>query len=149
MLRAVSQSRVRPLLPRAGGGWTINPEAADPDAATAYDDLLLLHLDGSLYTGNAQPTQDAILDAALGASTPAGGRRPRGGRGRTGSRSRSSTPWRRCTRTWPRRASGSSSPGWPDVRAAAGRSRWFAGFDAAGGVQPTVDAAITHLRAVR
>jgi high affinity sulfate transporter 1 len=64
VLHAVSQSRARPILPHRGGGWTIVPEGADPDA-TAYADVLLLHLDGGLYTGNAQPTQDAILETAL------------------------------------------------------------------------------------
>jgi MFS superfamily sulfate permease-like transporter len=30
----------------------------------------VLHLDGSLYTGNARPTQDAVLHAALAADPP-------------------------------------------------------------------------------
>ena len=64
VLQAVSQSRVRPILPHPRGGWTTVPEGADRDS-TAYADVLLLHLDGPLYTGNAQPTQDAILQTAL------------------------------------------------------------------------------------
>jgi sulfate permease, SulP family len=62
VLRAFSASRVRPLYRAAGGGWTINrPEGggAPPDG------LLVLHLDGSLYTGNARPSQDGALHAAL------------------------------------------------------------------------------------
>ena len=42
------------------------PPGPDDDVP-AYDDLLLLHLESSLYTGNARPTQDAILAAALAA----------------------------------------------------------------------------------
>lgn len=66
VLRAVSESRARPLYPRAGGGWTLVP-ARNGDDLPTYDDVVLLHLDGSLYTGNARPTQDAILAAALSA----------------------------------------------------------------------------------
>ena len=64
VLRAFSASRVRPLYRAPGGGWTINLPAGGgaPPAG-----LLVLHLDGSLYTGNARPTQDGVLHAALAA----------------------------------------------------------------------------------
>jgi MFS superfamily sulfate permease-like transporter len=64
VLRAFSASQARPLYPRAGGGWTI-VAPLDGEQVPSYDDLVLLHLDASLYTGNARPTQDAILAAAL------------------------------------------------------------------------------------
>ena len=64
VLRAVNQPRVRPLYARPGGGWTAIPqEPAEP----VPSHLLLLHLDGSLYTGNAQVTRDAIVAAVLAA----------------------------------------------------------------------------------
>jgi high affinity sulfate transporter 1 len=67
VLRAFSASRVRPLYRAPGGGWTINvPEGGGAPPAG----LLVLHLDGSLYTGNARPTQDAVLHAALAADPP-------------------------------------------------------------------------------
>ncbi|WP_141014317.1 SulP family inorganic anion transporter [Nocardioides sambongensis] len=64
VLRAFSESRVRPLYPRTGGGWSTNPPEIIDDHE-AMDDLVLLHLDGSLYTGSARPTQDAVLAAAF------------------------------------------------------------------------------------
>ncbi|MET1060745.1 MAG: solute carrier family 23 protein [Nocardioides sp.] len=64
VLRAVNQPRVRPLYARPGGGWTAVPqEPAEP----VPSQLLLLHLDGGLYTGNAQATHDAIVATALAA----------------------------------------------------------------------------------
>jgi high affinity sulfate transporter 1 len=67
VLRAFSASRVRPLYRAPGGGWTINvPEGGGAPPAG----LLVLHLDGSLYTGNARPTQDAVLHAALATDPP-------------------------------------------------------------------------------
>ena len=62
VLRAFSASRVRPLYRSPGGGWTINPPE---EGGAAPAGLLVLHLDGSLYTGNARPTQDGVLHAAL------------------------------------------------------------------------------------
>ena len=63
VLRSVNQPRVRPLYARPGGGWTIvAPETIEPTPA-----VLLLHLDGSLYTGNAQVTRDAVVAAARAA----------------------------------------------------------------------------------
>ena len=116
VLRGVSSNRARPLYVRSGGGWTTNPPEED-GAMTAYDDLLLRHVDGSLYTGNARPTQDSILNAALVADPrpvgrraggerraprdPAADRHPRGAadrpRGR-GHRSRGGRPARRRPR---------------------------------------------------
>lgn len=66
VLRAVSRDQSRPLYPRPGGGWTLVPPEAGV-AVPAYDDLLLLHVGGPLYTGNARPTQDAVFAAALAA----------------------------------------------------------------------------------
>jgi len=68
VLREVSQPRTRPLYPRPGGGWTTNPPG-DEDLPT-YDGILLLRLDGPLYTGNAQATHDAVLASALAADPP-------------------------------------------------------------------------------
>lgn len=65
VLRGLSQSAVRPLYPAPDGGWTTNPPPQD--TAVPPPGLLLLHLDTSIYTGNARPTQDAVLAAALGA----------------------------------------------------------------------------------
>lgn len=66
VLRGLSQSAVRPLYPAPNGGWSTNPP---PDGAPAPSPpgLVLLHLDTSIYTGNARPTQNAVLAAALGA----------------------------------------------------------------------------------
>ena len=64
VLRAVNQPRVRPLYARPGGGWTAVPQQP---AEPVPSHLLLLHLDGSLYTGNAQVTRDAIVAAVLAA----------------------------------------------------------------------------------
>jgi SulP family sulfate permease len=67
VIRALNYPRVRPLYARAAGGWTINPPE-HPGEQPA--DVLTLHLDGSLYTGNAQPTADAVMRLASG-HTPA------------------------------------------------------------------------------
>ncbi|MFI9489535.1 SulP family inorganic anion transporter [Promicromonospora sp. NPDC052451] len=67
VLRAVSRSAVRPLHPAPDGGWTTNPP---PDGEAAPPRLMLLHLDRTIYTGNARPTQDAVLAAALAADPP-------------------------------------------------------------------------------
>ncbi|MFI2486067.1 SulP family inorganic anion transporter [Promicromonospora kroppenstedtii] len=65
VLRAVSGSAARPLYPGPHGGWTTNArqDGAPPPPAG----LVLLHLDITIYTGNAQPTQDAVLAAVLAA----------------------------------------------------------------------------------
>ena len=58
VVRELNHSQVRPLYARPGGGWTTNrpePLADQPGG------VLLLHLDGSLYTGNAQATADEVL----------------------------------------------------------------------------------------
>lgn len=66
VLRGLSQSAVRPLYPAPDGGWTTNsPPHGAP--APSPPGLVLLHLDTSIYTGNARPTQDAVLATALGA----------------------------------------------------------------------------------
>ena len=74
VLRAVSQPRVRPLYPRAGRRLDAPTHRRTASHVPTYDDVLLLHLDGSLYTGNAQATQDAVLATAL-AARPARARR--------------------------------------------------------------------------
>lgn len=65
VLRNLSRSAVRPLYPAPSGGWTTNPPA--DGAAPAPTVLVLLHLDTSIYTGNARPTQDAVLASVLDA----------------------------------------------------------------------------------
>lgn len=65
VLQSVSRSAARPLYPAVNGGWTTNrPPGPEP-----VPGLLLLHLDTTIYTGNARPTQDAILDTVLSAGT--------------------------------------------------------------------------------
>jgi high affinity sulfate transporter 1 len=149
VLRAVSQSRVRPLLPHAGGGWTLVPEGADPAAAAAYADVLLLHLDGSLYTGNAQPTQDAILETALTRDP-----RPVAVVLEAAAVDRVTVPFLDVLESLQTDLAEEGIvlvvAGLPEgARATAGRSKRFAHLDAAGCVQPTVDAAIERGRAGR
>jgi len=146
VLRAVSQSRIRPILPHTRGGWTIVPEGADPDAAAAYADVLLLHLDGSLYTGNAQPTQDAILEMAL-ARDP----RPVAVVLETAAVDRVTVPFLDVLESLQNDLAEEGIllvvAGLPDsARETAGRSERFAELDADGCVQPTVDAAIERGR---
>jgi high affinity sulfate transporter 1 len=64
VLRALSRAQVRPLHRRVDGAWTPSPPPAGAEQPVdpAY---LVLHLFGPLYTGNARPTQDAVLAAAL------------------------------------------------------------------------------------
>ncbi|GAA4747543.1 SulP family inorganic anion transporter [Nocardioides endophyticus] len=146
VLRAVSRSRVRPLLPRAGGGWTINPDGADAEAATTYDDLVLLHLAGALYTGNARPTQDAVLETAL-AREP----RPVAVVLAVAAVDQLTVPFLDVLEAL---HTDLAEDGivlvvaglQESAREAAGRSAGFAGLDAAGCVQPTVDAAIERGR---
>ena len=52
-----------------GGGWSTNPPPDGASVAT-YDGVLLLHLDGSLYTGNTQATHDTVLASALAVGPP-------------------------------------------------------------------------------
>jgi MFS superfamily sulfate permease-like transporter len=149
VLRAVSRSRVRPLLPRAGGGWTINPDGADADAATTYDDLVLLHLAGALYTGNAQPTQDAVLETAL-AREP----RPVAVVLEVAAVDQVTVPFLDVLEALHTDLAEDGIAlvvaGLPErAREAARRSERFADLDAAGYVQPTVDAAIERGRARR
>ncbi|MFD7307923.1 SulP family inorganic anion transporter [Promicromonospora sp. NPDC059942] len=66
VLRTVSRSAVRPLYAAPDGGWTPNPPPGPPPRAGAGPaGVVLLHLDRSIFTGNARPTQDDVLAAAL------------------------------------------------------------------------------------
>ncbi|MFJ3408349.1 SulP family inorganic anion transporter [Promicromonospora sp. NPDC090134] len=66
VLRAVSRSAVRPLYAAPAGGWTTNaPPSPQPDGGAAPAGVVLLHLDRTIFTGNARPTQDDVLAAAL------------------------------------------------------------------------------------
>jgi SulP family sulfate permease len=69
VIRAVNRPRVGPLFPRAGGGWTTEPALAAPAglAEEVVAGALLMRLEGSVYTGNAQVTRDAVRDAVEGA----------------------------------------------------------------------------------
>jgi sulfate permease, SulP family len=67
VLRNVSESKARVLLVAPDGRWTTDPHGGVPLAAELR--VLALHLDTGLYTGNARPTQDAILALVLG-TTP-------------------------------------------------------------------------------
>ena len=53
-------------VPTAGGGWTTLPPEDDGGVAGT----LLLHVDGPIYTGNAQVTLDAVVGAAQDAVPP-------------------------------------------------------------------------------
>ena len=144
VLRSVSTSRVRPLYPRAGGGWTVDPDLTDATRSSSYDDVLLLHLDGGLYTGSARPTQDAILAEVLET-------RPRAVIVDAFQVQRITTPFvdvlEGLAADLEQEGIGLVLAGLPkEAVEVARRSRWFAGFDAAGGVQPTVDAAIERGR---
>ena len=77
VVRQLNRPRVRPLYRRPGGGWTtIEPDPPlDP-----VPGALTLHLEGSLYTGNAQPTLDAVVEAARDAVPARAHRRARGAR---------------------------------------------------------------------
>ena len=67
VVRQVNRPRIRPLYRRPAGGWTtIRPAGEDGGVAGT----LLLHLDGSLYTGNAQVTVDAVVAAGRDAVPP-------------------------------------------------------------------------------
>ena len=62
VVRNLNHPRIRPLYPRTGGGWTtVEPTSID---RTTYPGALLLHLDGALYTGNAQATLDDVVRRA-------------------------------------------------------------------------------------
>ena len=61
VVRQVNRPRVRPLYRREGGGWTTLP----PDDGGEVAGMLLLHVDGPIYTGNAQVTLDSVVEAAL------------------------------------------------------------------------------------
>jgi len=62
VVRNLNQARIRPLYARTGGGWT-TLEHTSTEQAT-YPGALLLHLDGALYTGNAQATLDDVVRRA-------------------------------------------------------------------------------------
>jgi high affinity sulfate transporter 1 len=61
VVRNLNRPRIRPLYARTEGGWTT---AAPTTPAPAYPGVLLLHLDGALYTGNAQATLDDVVRRA-------------------------------------------------------------------------------------
>ncbi len=65
VVRAVNRPRVRPLYRDPAGGWT----TTRPDPVPTEDGVVVLHLDGALYAGNARPTVDAVL-AAVDATDP-------------------------------------------------------------------------------
>jgi sulfate permease, SulP family len=145
VLRQLSRAQVRPLHPRPGGGWTTNaPEGAA--AGPSYDGLLLLHLDASLYTGNAQPTQDAVLAAVLDADP-----RPRAVVVEASSVHHVSIPFLDAVDGLHTDLAEegialfvTSLPA--EMLEVARRSPSFAAFERAGGVQPTVDDAIEKAR---
>ncbi len=143
VLRAVSSSQVRPLHPRAAGGWSTNPPAPG-DVVPTYDDLLLLNLDTSLYTGNARPTQDAVLAAALAA-------RPRAVVIRASAVQRVTLPLLDALEALQvdLAAEGidlvlAEIP--PDVLDVLRRSRWFVDAESKGLVAATVDEAVAKVR---
>ena len=113
---------------------------------TAYDDLLLRHVDGSLYTGNARPTQDAILNAALVADP-----RPVGVVLEASAVHRVTLPLIDTLEALQTDLAaediGLAVAGLPgDVLETARKSRWFAKAEGEGLVAPTVDEAIRRVR---
>ncbi|KQW47563.1 hypothetical protein ASC77_14030 [Nocardioides sp. Root1257] len=144
VLRSVSRSQVRPIHARIGGGWTINPETIDETAS--YDDMVLFHLDGGLFTGNAQPTQDAIFTAALNRDP-----RPAAVVLEAASVGKVTTPFLDVLEGL-HADLGQEDIAFvvaalaPEAAETARRAAWFAGFEDDGLVQPTVDAAIERGR---
>ncbi len=75
VLRTLSRNAARPLYRTPHGGWTTNPpETARGEAPAELNghprDVLIAHLDTSVYTGNARATQDAVLAAVLTSRPP-------------------------------------------------------------------------------
>ncbi len=70
VLRQLDRPRVRPLYARPGGGWTPLPAPSDQPAAQQPAGIMVLHLDGALYTGNAQSTSTAIMAGVRAADPP-------------------------------------------------------------------------------
>ncbi|GAA4704896.1 SulP family inorganic anion transporter [Nocardioides conyzicola] len=143
VLRAFSSNRARPLYPRAGGGWTLVAPAPG-DVLPAYDDVLLLHLESGLYTGNARPTQDAILAAALAA-------RPRAVVLEGAQVTRVTVPLLEVVQglaaDLQEEGIGLLLAGFPESTVEAARhSHWFARFDEGGRVFRTVDEAVEKVR---
>jgi len=144
VLRGVSNNRARPLYPRPGGGWTTNPP--EEEMVLPYDDVLLRHVDGSLYTGNARPTQDAVLNTVLAADP-----RPVGVILEASAVHRVTLPLIDTLEALQTDLAAEDIPlvvaGLPaDVLETARKSRWFAKAEGEGLVAPTVDEAIRRVR---
>ena len=140
VLRQVNRPRIRPLYRRPGGGWTtIRPAGEEAGVAGT----LLLHLDGSLYTGNAQVTVDAVVAAARDCGSSGAHRGARGFRRppRDGADARRAcAPSRKSSRPM---ASPSALAGIPPATLEVmRRDPWFVGAESAGLVFETVDDAL-------
>jgi sulfate permease, SulP family len=146
VVRQVNRPRLRPLYRRPAGGWTTNPPADDPGALASVEaGVLVLHLDSGLYAGNAQPTVDALLATVRDAVPPVSAIVVEAATVRE-----VTVPFLDALRTM------STELGRGDVMLVLAalpgqshdvlrRSHWFREFEAAGGVWPTVDAALTAL----
>lgn len=140
VLRALSRSLAQPLHRWPDGSWReARPESVD--GAPASDDVLAFRLRGGLSTGNARPTQDAVMAAALE-------RRPRVVVLDGSQVSLVTTPFievlQGLSADLGREHIALRVAGLPDeATSKAMHSRWFAEFVDSGGVQRTVeDAAV-------
>lgn len=141
VLRETSRSQVRPLL-RTVDGWRPAPEAEPATAGLSADGQLILHLDQSLYTGNARATQDAVLQAALSCDP-----RPRVVVLECVEVQRMTLPFLDTVRELEADLTADGirlvlAALGPEVEAVARRSAWFRAFADDGGVAPSVADAV-------
>jgi MFS superfamily sulfate permease-like transporter len=120
----------------------VDPPADQAAAPSPPGSTLLLHLDGSLYTGNAQVTQDAVITAARTADPP-----PTTVVLDGSAVHRVTVPLVDALRSMHETLAGDGAalllaefprPTLDALR----RSRWFTEFEASGAVWPTVDSAV-------
>ena len=140
VVRNLNRPRVRPLYARPEGGWTtVAPSAVDE---TAHPGVLLLHLDGSLYTGNAQATLDDVVGRAQEADPPVHTVVLEGSVVLVVSVTMIDT-FRAMQEELATDGTTLLLTGFPpETLEVMRRSRWFAEAEAAGLTQPTVDAAL-------
>jgi sulfate permease, SulP family len=148
VVRELNRSQARQAFPRIGGGWTTDPGAAAPIAPPGFDpaEILVLRLDGSIYTGNAQATVDAVVELTASTDVRAVVLDCSAARLVT-------VPMvdaLRAMQEYLEKADVRLQLAEPSAEAleALRRSRWFAGVDAAGLVSASVDEAITAVHAM-
>jgi SulP family sulfate permease len=140
VLRELNQPQVAPIFRRASGAWSIVSQPGDlaPDPR-----VLILHLTSGLYTANIKPTTRAVIEAATKHSPPA----------ETVIFEVASLPHVSVTvldglRELEAEVAQTGGTlylvGLPERAVDAARnSTWFADFESAGRILPTIDAALT------